>query len=94
MFVVCVRAFVCVRACVRACVCVCVCVCACACLQEFGAREVDNDHLLTSIGTVSTVAVAISRLFWGAIADVSGIKVRTPVTSFRLRQSSVKMGTG
>ena len=84
----------CVLACVRACVRACVCVCVCVCVQEFGAREVDNDHLLTSIGTVSTVAVAISRLFWGVIADVTGIKVRTPVTSLQLRQSSVKMGAG
>ncbi|KAK7094881.1 hypothetical protein V1264_006370 [Littorina saxatilis] len=43
--------------------------------KEYGARRVDNDHLLTSIGTVSTIAVAISRLFWGMLTDVIGIKM-------------------
>ncbi|KAK7448381.1 hypothetical protein BaRGS_00040109, partial [Batillaria attramentaria] len=43
--------------------------------KEFGALSIDDDHLLTSIGTVSTVAVSISRLFWGFLADVIGIKL-------------------
>ncbi|XP_076455164.1 apicoplast pyruvate carrier 1-like [Babylonia areolata] len=47
--------------------------------KEFGAAKVDNDHLLTTIGTVSTIAVAISRLCWGLICDLIGIKMTVMV---------------
>ncbi|KAL8606405.1 hypothetical protein ACOMHN_060310 [Nucella lapillus] len=39
--------------------------------KEFGAARVDNDHLLTTIGTVSTIAVAVSRLCFGLVCDLA-----------------------
>ncbi|CAG5117540.1 unnamed protein product, partial [Candidula unifasciata] len=42
--------------------------------KEFGQLKIDNDHFLTTTGTVATIGVSVARLFWGIATDVFGTK--------------------
>lgn len=43
--------------------------------QEFGQLRIDNDHFLTTTGTIATIGVSVARLFWGIATDWLGTKV-------------------
>ncbi|BFZ20109.1 hypothetical protein BsWGS_23148 [Bradybaena similaris] len=43
--------------------------------KEFGQLRIDNDHFLTTAGTIATIGVSVARLFWGIATDWVGTKV-------------------
>ncbi|XP_059151826.1 L-lactate transporter-like [Physella acuta] len=43
--------------------------------KEFGQLVIDNDHFLTTTGTVATVGVSLARLAWGVTTDWLGVKL-------------------
>ncbi|GFR78541.1 major Facilitator-like protein 5 [Elysia marginata] len=42
--------------------------------KEFGQTSIDDDHFLTTTGTIATVAVSLARLVWGMATDWMGSK--------------------
>ncbi|KAK3774397.1 hypothetical protein RRG08_012792 [Elysia crispata] len=43
--------------------------------KEFGQTSIDDDHFLTTTGTIATVAVSLARLVWGLATDWMGCKL-------------------
>ncbi|RUS87515.1 hypothetical protein EGW08_004691 [Elysia chlorotica] len=43
--------------------------------KEFGQTTIDNDHFLTTTGTIATVAVSLARVVWGLATDWMGCKI-------------------
>ncbi|KAK0042317.1 oxalate:formate antiporter, partial [Biomphalaria pfeifferi] len=42
--------------------------------KEFGQLVIDNDHFLTTTGTVATIGVSLARILWGIATDWLGTK--------------------
>uniref|UniRef100_A0A0B7A7E1 Major facilitator superfamily (MFS) profile domain-containing protein n=1 Tax=Arion vulgaris TaxID=1028688 RepID=A0A0B7A7E1_9EUPU len=49
--------------------------------KEFGQLRIDDDHFLTTVGTISTIGVSVARLFWGLATDWLGTKLTLMVFS-------------